>query len=140
MKEEELEAVKNLRSIRRSGSYADSVLEVYATLPKGTFYDDLSEVVATLKAQQARIEELEAEIEGLLAANDRLWLERNEAVTKVQGWERVVFHRGFQPSEKEPTMTKQEMKAEIERVVKEKLRVLDKAMRRRAMKGTGDER
>ena len=37
-------------------------------------------------------------------------------------------------------MTKQEMKAEIERVVKEKLRVLDKAMRRRAMKGTDDER
>jgi len=68
MTDEELEAVKNLRSIRRSESYADSVLGVYATLPKGAFYDDLDTILDKLEAEDAvkemfyknRIEELEA--------------------------------------------------------------------------------
>ena len=60
MESRELRAIKNLRSIRRCNSYGDSVLAVYGVCYRGAFYDDLASVVATVKAQQARIEELEA--------------------------------------------------------------------------------
>ena len=103
-----------------------------------------------LKVENAN---LKARIEKLEAENDRLWLERNEAVTKVQGWERVVFNKGFQPLQ-DPTQSVRQTEwgpgegreIAIPAITPEKLTdLLDELdmrrfeMRHKAMKGTDDE-
>ena len=119
MESRELRAIKNLRSIRRCNSYGDSVLAVYGVCYRGAFYDDLASVVATVKAQQARIEELEGlqidlsyqteethacydKVKKLQARLENLEAARDSAILQAQCWkteamsQKASLHAAYQ--------------------------------------------
>lgn len=46
-----LEAVDRLRSIKRSGSYRDSIMDAYGSRPIGQFYDDVAAVWSAMHSK-----------------------------------------------------------------------------------------